>query len=242
MDNKNAAYEKKVPWTIKDVVIALILVVVLIGVGSIVIGLALIRGKTLSLSALIITLILQYVVIFFTVYFIAIRKRGGSWSELGFRSFKFWGDLGIAVSALIGVEIIVAIYSLILNLFHVIRPPDRAMEAVSLFVKSGGSGLLLAIGIVAIVAPVMEEMFFRGFIYAALRKRLGVGLAILISSLLFAGFHLSLYDLVPLTIIGAALAYLYEKSDSLGPPIMLHSLNNLLSVILIYYSRNLPRV
>jgi hypothetical protein len=204
-----------------------------------VVGITLTKGKTTSLSVLIAALIFQYIVMFLTIYFIAVARRGADWRTLGFRPFDFIRALGLVVAAYFGAEIINIIYALVLSAAHFTRPPDPALRVVMLFIRSSRAGLALALFMVAVVAPIMEELFFRGFIYAAFRKRWGVTAAITLSSALFAVSHASLYNFIPLMVLGAVLAYLYQRTGSLGPPIMLHALNNFLSVVLIYYY---PRV
>jgi membrane protease YdiL (CAAX protease family) len=80
-------------------------------------------------------------------------------------------------------------------------------------------------------------LFFRGFVYASFRQSHGVTTAAIVSSLMFALFHQDPYTYIPIAIIGLALVYLYETTGSLWPSIMLHSLNNLLSVVVLYYYR-----
>ncbi|NIT03934.1 CPBP family intramembrane metalloprotease, partial [Candidatus Saccharibacteria bacterium] len=98
----------------------------------------------------------------------------------------------------------------------------------------GLGGLILAVFVVSIVAPIAEEAFFRGFVYPAFRKRYGVWAGIFISSFIFGLFHTRIWLIIPVVAMGAVLGFLYEQERSLGPPIALHSLNNLLSVAIIY--------
>lgn len=227
---------RKVPWTVGDAIAALILVPLIVNGVVFVASFFLIKGKTPSIPTVVGALVFQYIVMFLTVYFIAVVRKGASWSALGFRPFNLLQSLGLVIATYFGVEVLVLIYGAILVLSGAKRPEDPALRVVSLFVKTR-AGLALAIFMVAIVAPIMEEFFFRGFIYGAFRKRWGITAAIILTSVLFAVSHLSLFNFIPLTIIGIALAYLYERTGSLGPPIILHALNNFLSVVLLYYSR-----
>ena len=79
------------------------------------------------------------------------------------------------------------------------------------------------------VAPVAEEIFFRGFFFAGLRRSLPFWAAALISGAVFGVIHLSTGDFGvagQLAIFGIVLAWLYEEHDSLVPAIALHVLNN----------------
>lgn len=89
--------------------------------------------------------------------------------------------------------------------------------------------LLIVTVLVCVVAPVGEELFFRGFYFAALRNWRGAWPAAIITGLTFASFHIGtapIGQLVPLAIFGAGLCMLYHWTGSLYLPIALHALNN----------------
>lgn len=99
--------------------------------------------------------------------------------------------------------------------------------------------LILALAAV-VMAPIGEEVCFRGFIYNILRQRAGVWSAALATGLLFGAVHASLVQLVPLTIFGIAQCLLYEKSKTLTLPMAVHALFNGLSVAVILMLPYLP--
>lgn len=77
-----------------------------------------------------------------------------------------------------------------------------------------------------VIAPLVEEFFFRGFTYPALRRRLGVWPAILVSSAYFSLIHFDFFSFLPIMILGVAMAYLYERRQSIVAPAALHCMNN----------------
>ncbi len=88
----------------------------------------------------------------------------------------------------------------------------------------------------AIAAPFFEEFLFRGFLLPSLTRYLPVWAAIITSSLLFAAAHLSLSEILPLTVLGIVLGTVYTRSRNLLSSILLHSLWNsgtLLSLFII---------
>jgi hypothetical protein len=89
---------------------------------------------------------------------------------------------------------------------------------------------LYAVGAV-VVAPIVEELIFRGFLYGVVRARWGRGAALVGSSAVFAALHFSIYGLVPLFVVGLALAYVYERSGSLYSAIGFHAAFNLASLV-----------
>jgi membrane protease YdiL (CAAX protease family) len=84
---------------------------------------------------------------------------------------------------------------------------------------------------VLVLAPIAEELFFRGFMYASLRGKLPVFWAALITGGLFAAVHPiyggTRWNLVPvLALAGVAMCLLYERTGSLWPPIAFHFVMN----------------
>lgn len=79
---------------------------------------------------------------------------------------------------------------------------------------------------VSVLAPLFEETLFRGFLLTSLTRYLPPWGAIAASGLLFAIAHLNLSDILPLTVLGMVLGYVYLRSGNLLSSILLHSLWN----------------
>jgi membrane protease YdiL (CAAX protease family) len=91
-----------------------------------------------------------------------------------------------------------------------------------------GTGPVSAL-LVCIVAPMCEEILFRGFIFNALRRWRGIVAAAVLDGLLFGAVHAGsapVLDLVPLAALGLGLCLLYARTGSLYPSMGAHSLNN----------------
>lgn len=82
--------------------------------------------------------------------------------------------------------------------------------------------------LIAVAAPVSEEVFFRGMLFGGLRRRMPMWLAALVSGIVFGGLHAAtgISAVPPLIAFGFILALLYEKTGSIAPGILLHALNN----------------
>ena len=89
--------------------------------------------------------------------------------------------------------------------------------------------------LICLIAPVVEEIIFRGFIYAGLRRVMGMTPAMLLSAVLFASIHLSTPTggMVVVGLIALVLAYLYERSRSVVPGIVAHFVHNTLVFALL---------
>ncbi|HEY9752784.1 MAG TPA: type II CAAX endopeptidase family protein, partial [Coleofasciculaceae cyanobacterium] len=88
----------------------------------------------------------------------------------------------------------------------------------------------------AIAAPIFEETLFRGFLLPSLTRSMPLWAAIALSSVIFAVAHLSLSEVLPLTVLGMVLGFVYVRSRNLLASILLHSLWNtgtLVSLVLL---------
>lgn len=88
------------------------------------------------------------------------------------------------------------------------------------------TGTLTTVVSVCLIAPVVEEMLFRGILLRAFLERYPRGLAIAYSALFFGAAHLNIYQFVLAFGLGLLLGWLYERSRSLVPCIALHAALN----------------
>lgn len=102
------------------------------------------------------------------------------------------------------------------------------MEQSFDILQSGWGGILA----ISIIGPVLEELLFRGAITKALLQQYSPAKAILISAFLFGVFHINPAQILPAFLIGILFAWTYYKTASLIPCILMHILNNSLSVFL----------
>ena len=93
--------------------------------------------------------------------------------------------------------------------------------------------LSVQILLIAIAAPICEEVCFRGMLFAGIRERMPSFAAALVSGLIFGALHATtgVTAVPPLVVLGAVLALLYERTGSIVPGILLHMLNN--SIVLL---------
>lgn len=134
---------------------------------------------------------------------------------------------------LIGVHLISSEFD---NILRYLLP--RPQFIIEIFDELIGSRFMSLIMLV-IVAPVTEELLFRGIILRGFLSQYGEWKAIILSALLFSIFHLNPYQLLPAFVGGLILGWVYLKSGSLWPCIYAHAFFNFLSFISNNY---LPRV
>jgi membrane protease YdiL (CAAX protease family) len=222
-----------VPWTPRDAIVVLIWFLIIMTFGALLVRKAL--SSFMPEGAPLITLFVSYLVSLLLLKYFTV-DRGAQWSDLGIKPFNFWYGLGLAISAFFVTRVFIFVYVFIAQKLGLQQSKDVLERLPDLFGKGFG-GFLLAVLVVAIIAPIVEELFFRGFVYASFRQRWGVATAAILSSVLFALFHQDPFTYIPIVIIGIALALLYENTGSIWPSVMLHSLNNLISIVVLYYLR-----
>ena len=105
--------------------------------------------------------------------------------------------------------------------------PD-IMKSTFDVLQSGWLGILC----IAVIGPVLEELLFRGAITKVLLKKYSPVKAIVFSALVFGIFHINPAQVVSATLIGLLIGWVYYKTASLIPCILMHILNNSLSVFL----------
>ena len=85
---------------------------------------------------------------------------------------------------------------------------------------------ILLFAAVAVIAPLLEEILFRGLLQNALSKRLPVWAAIALSALVFGAMHMDFYAMPPLLLMGVIFGVIYHLTGSLRITIVLHMINN----------------
>ncbi len=110
---------------------------------------------------------------------------------------------------------------------------EPLLEIMPLVPEYSGRGLPAIISLI-VVAPILEEIICRGVILEALRRKGGVVLALIVSSLFFALLHAHITLVLNSFIMGLLLGYFYIRTKSIIVPIILHAINNALAYILLY--------
>lgn len=109
-------------------------------------------------------------------------------------------------------------------------------KAVEMMLTARSTGAVVYFGFFAVViAPVAEEFIFRGMLYPFIKQLGWPKLAWFGVSLLFAAIHADLAIFVPLFVLASILTWLYEKTDCLLAPILVHSLFNATNLVVLLY-------
>lgn len=140
--------------------------------------------------------------------------------------------VGLGLVALIGSTLLV---SLLVTLSGSEATPEQVLTEG---IADTPVELLLAVLAAVVMAPVAEELLFRGLLHRGLRQRMRRSSALVLSSVLFAVVHVDVaasqpLALVGLTFVGVVLALAHERTASLLVPVVIHATHNALTLLAV---------
>jgi len=225
---KEEAQAYTVPWSIVDTWLGVGLLV-LLSLGMLVlIFLGLGRQYLQSVGVLLLELVYLLPVALIFLW------RRVHWRHLGFRGFSF-NVLALGVGLLLGGYVVILLHNTVLYLLGVETQGDQIFDV---FKQLESPFWFFLVG--AVVAPVVEEIFFRGFLFQGFRQKYGWLTAMLLSSVIFGAAHLDPVSLIPTFVLGCVLAYVYHRSNSVWPGIIFHAAINSFSLCVAYVISQYP--
>lgn len=96
-------------------------------------------------------------------------------------------------------------------------------------------GLMINIGLIAVVPAIGEELFFRGIIQKLLQEKWKIHVAVWVAAIIFSTFHFQFFGFIPRMLIGALLGYMFVWTQNLWVPIIAHFINNAIAVVFYYF-------
>lgn len=152
--------------------------------------------------------------------------------ELGLIGWPTWTDIGLAIVGFIVAILLGAGLSALFSFF----PWFDAAEAQDVGFSLGlyGTDRAIAFFILVVIAPVAEELIFRGWLYGKLRQKIPVPLAIFLVSLLFALIHGQWNVGVSVFALSIVLCGLREVTGTIYAGILTHMLKNGIAFYLLY--------
>lgn len=142
---------------------------------------------------------------------------------------KIWYVAPVFVSYFVATTMVLTVLGLFLGESVLDQEQELGFEA-------GGGALEMSMAFVTLVvlAPVGEELLFRGFLFKGLKTKLDYRVAIFLSAALFGLAHGQINVGFDTFVLGVFLAWLLHKTDNIFIPIALHAAKNLLAFLLIF--------
>ncbi len=169
-------------------------------------------------------------VIIALMYFIIIK--GVSFRQLG---IHFSNLIRVIKSGLIGgvfLFFIIVVAGLVMQLLY---PQEPTLQPFAeLVMNAEGNDLILLFIMGSILAPLGEEIYFRGMAYPVFKEKWGVAVGLIVSGMFFSLLHFDILRFFPLMLGGIGLAYIYEKTGSLFSSMIAHGLWNGIMILLLY--------
>jgi membrane protease YdiL (CAAX protease family) len=163
---------------------------------------------------------------------------GAKLSSLGFTRFEGISHIVSGVAA--GLALIIVSDIITAGQSKVFGSHPENVEEV-LLTHHGLTSFFFDLLSVAVLAPVAEEVLFRGVIFTGLVQRMPLALAAGLSGLIFGIAHLDFWSILPLSVIGVGLALLYYRTGSLWPNIVAHATVNMIWLFVVYFYPQLAR-
>ena len=143
-----------------------------------------------------------------------------------------------------GFILYIGVYALMLVASFVLISifPQSAENTAMTFDVLMKQPFALVVLVMTVMPAIGEELYFRGLVFGSLRHRYSAVWAIVISSVIFGVFHLSLVKIIPTGMLGACFAYVAYTSGSIYIGMFLHFFNNLVSAISMKYPQQIEKI
>tara|TARA_R110000851_G_scaffold174822_1_gene321026 strand:+ start:14493 stop:14987 length:495 start_codon:yes stop_codon:yes gene_type:complete len=135
-----------------------------------------------------------------------------------------------AITAVVATELV----NFLIYLYPSLIPEGLSAINESLR-ESDGSMLLTFLVAVCVIAPILEELVFRGALWWLLEKFLPTNAVWIITSILFAMAHIDILHVIAVFPLGALFGYLRKKTGSIWAPMIAHATNNILASLTLIF-------
>ncbi len=179
-------------------------------------------------------LLLQWVIMLAPLLYFTAKNYKLRASHFGFEKIKITKLITETLrgyALFLGISILIGIFILYTNIKI---PGYQVQERILPLFGTTPLDLSIAFLVIVILAPVVEEVFFRGFIMRTLVDRVGKYTGSIFSALLFAIFHFQFQTIIPLFILGMILSGIMLRTRSIWGPIAFHVFNNAIAFTVEY--------
>jgi len=191
--------------------------------------------KSNNIRMIVNTSILDILAVFFIISFTVIQYKE-RFAALGLSAKNFFKNVFYGVVGYVAlIPVLIVILVITAAIINITRYIPQRQPVVEFFLKEKDIAFLTYSSLfAAVVGPVIEELFFRGFMYSVFKKYIGIFWSMAITAAIFAALHTHIVGFFPIMALGFLLAYLYEKTGTLVSSITVHIIHNLSMVFLVF--------
>lgn len=160
------------------------------------------------------------------------KRFGTSREQLGLKGLPTWTDIGLAPIAFIISTILAIGLVQLFSVFPWFNSEEAQVTGFSLYMSGGER--VIAFLVLVVIAPIFEEIIFRGWLYGKLRTKMEAPIAILIVSILFGIMHFQWNVGVNVFGLSVVLCVLREITGTIYAGILTHMIKNGVAFYLLY--------
>lgn len=147
------------------------------------------------------------------------------------------GVVGGIIAVAGGIMLSIVLSGLVAVVFS-----NSSAAAEEATLKIIGDNPVIAILVVALAPAICEELMFRGYILGAMTNKYKIGSAITVAAIIFGMYHMSVSRFFPTALLGALQCYFAVKTESILPGMIMHFINNALSVVTVIYPEKVAKI
>lgn len=232
---KRISTEKRFGWLLWPVLViisgALALLVMNVGVGLLAqLGIPL-DGES-TLMQLLLSVMIYGLILFFLYWLAGLLRRSITRVDAGIR-YLTWTDIGLALVAFVGYFLLSTLIAVTVKALVPDFPSEQCQDVG--FKQAFGVERMMAFLALVVMAPVVEELVFRGVLYGKMRRAgLHIVPSIFITSLLFAVVHWQWNVGLDVFALSVVACLLRERTQGIGASILLHMMKNGIAFYLLF--------
>jgi len=196
-----------------------------------------------DVNGLLHTSLSDILIVAIAVYFV-VRRYGHKLDTIGLSLKNTWKNVLTGVIGYIAaLPILACVLFATMWVIEVTGYKPPMQPVVEMFLSQDSAKILIYMTVfVSIFGPMAEEIFFRGFLYKALRGRFGVKLPLVIVAALFALLHADVVAFAPILVLGITLGFLYERTGSLIASFTVHIMHNTATISVVFLIKRLMEI
>jgi len=220
----NNLYKNTVPWNIKDLIVFSSLLTIYMVVGG-----SLVKYCSTFLCNIgyhgFILLDICVLIMCFGVLKLILKKYMNGWSQLLSGKEVFFTNIPSSIGIALAMGLVLSLVDYYVSPF--LFP--------GLFFKPLPYTFSLFIIYPIIIAPVTEEIWFRSFFYRGIKKRFGLEIGLIISTIMFSLYHYYNFSSITIILFSIFITIYYERTKALYNCILIHSICNSINLTVRFF-------